>query len=67
MFRWLERRMEVLGGADWRETAKGEAGKEEKHRGQTTHGRVSNLKDQEPLKGHVYVSVSRHSTTQSTR
>lgn len=53
MFRWLKYGMRIGGGVVCRGTAKGEAGGEEKHRGQTLCGLVSNLKDQESLKGYV--------------
>lgn len=54
-----------LGGFGWREIAKGEAREEEKYRGQIMHGLVSNLKDQESLRGLVYVHISRHSMAHS--
>lgn len=53
MFRWLKDGMGVGEGVVCRGTAKGEAGGEEKHRGQTLPGLVSNLKDKESLRSCV--------------
>lgn len=53
MFRCLKYGMGVGGGVVCRGTAKGEAGGEGKHRGQTLPGLGSNLKDKESLKSYV--------------
>lgn len=50
----------------WREITKGEAGEEEKYRGQIMHGLVSNRKDEDSLRGLVYACVSGHSMAHST-
>lgn len=62
----LSRGQEWWGEVEWRGTAKGEAGEKEKHKGQIMHGLVSNLKNQQSLRGRVYVPISRHSMAWST-